>query len=122
MSRSPSGSPSATWAASAQCLSARDLSSQKVGRAKYMPMCDHTGRLINDPVLLKLADDRYWFSIADSDILLRARAIAGERGYDVVINEPDVSPLAIPVPLAENVMVALLGESVRDLKLFWHAP
>ena len=109
-------------AALCQYLSARDLSKQKVGRAKYAPLCDHTGRLINDPVILKLAEDRFWFSIADSDVLLWARAVAGERGYDVEIDEPDVSPLAIQGPRAEDVMAELLGESVRDLKLFWHAP
>ena len=58
-----------------QYVSARDLKGMKVGRVRYAPMCNHDGVLINDPMALKLADDRWWLSIADSDVLLlRARA------------------------------------------------
>ena len=78
----------------AQILCPRDLSTCKVGQGKYVPICNHNGALINDPILLKLADDLYWLSIADSDMWLWARAIAGERRLDVEISEPDVSPLA----------------------------
>ena len=60
-----------------------------------MPLCNHDGILINDPILLKLREDLFWFSIADSDIWFWARAIAAERGLDVKISEPDVSPLAV---------------------------
>ena len=103
----------------AQILSPRDLSGCKVGQGKYIPMVNHQGTLINDPVLLKLAEDKYWFSIADSNILFWARAIAAERNLDVQVTEPDVSPLAIQGPMAENVTAALFGEWVRDLKYFW---
>ncbi len=101
-----------------QYLTSRDLSKMKVGQGKYVAMCDHEGRLLNDPVLLKL-HDRYWFSIADSEILFWARAVAAERGFDVTIREPDVSPLAIQGPLAEDLIAELFGEWVRDLKYFW---
>jgi len=100
-------------------LTPRDLSNCVVGKGKYVPLCDHQGRLINDPVLLRLADDRFWLSIADSDILLWARAVAAEGGYDVTVSEPDVSPLAIQGPKAEAVVSDLLGEWVLELKYFW---
>lgn len=103
----------------AQILSPRDLSACKIGQGKYIPMVNHQGTLINDPVLLKLAEDKFWFSIADSNILFWARAIASERNLDVEITEPDVSPLAIQGPMAENVTAALFGDWVRDLKYFW---
>lgn len=105
--------------ACAQYLTARDLSKMKVGQGKYVAMCDHAGRILNDPILMKLSGDRYWFSIADSDMLLWSRAIAGERGFDVDVTEPDVSPLALQGPLAEDLVAELFGDEIRQLKYFW---
>ena len=106
-------------AALAQYLCPRDLSNCQVGQGLYVPMCDHDGRIINDPILLKLAEDRFWLSIADSDMLLWTRAIKAERGFDVDVFEPDVSPLAIQGPKAEVLAVDLFGEWVKDLRYFW---
>jgi len=103
----------------AQILTVRDISRAAVGQGKYVPMCNHAGTLINDPVMLKLADDRYWFSIADSNIWFWARAIAAERGLQVEVSEPDVSPLAIQGPKAEDVVASMFGDWVRGLKYFW---
>ena len=103
----------------AQILSPRDISRCQVGQGKYVPMCNHDGYLINDPILLKLAEDKFWFSIADSDIWSWARAIAAERGLNVEITEPDVSPLAVQGPKAEDVIASIFGEWVREIKYFW---
>ena len=103
----------------AQALAVRDLSNCAVGQGKYAPICDHRGTLLNDPILLKLADDLYWFSIADSDMWLWARAVAAERGLDVEVSEPDVSPMALQGPLAADVVASVCGDWVRDLKYFW---
>ena len=100
-------------------LTPRDIGDCPVGRGKYVPLCDHDGRLINDPVLLRLEEDRFWLSLADNDILLWVRAVAAEGGYDVNVFEPDASPLAIQGPYAEAVVADLLGDWVRDLKYFW---
>ena len=70
-------------------------------------------------ILLKLSGDRYWFSIADNDILLWATAIAAEKGFDVVVSEPDVSPLAVQGPKAEDLIAELFGDEIRSLKYFW---
>jgi len=105
-------------AALAQYLTPRNLSATKVGQGRYVPLCDHDGWLINDPVLLKLDDQRYWLSVADSDIHLWAAAIARERQMDVQVFEPDVSPLAIQGPKAGEVTAALFGDWVRDLRYF----
>jgi aminomethyltransferase len=97
----------------------RDLSGCQIGQGKYVPLCDHAGRLINDPVLLKLAEGRYWFSIADLDMLMWVSAVAAERGLDVRVTEPDVSPLAVQGPKAVDLVSDLFGDWVRSLKYFW---
>jgi len=103
----------------AQILCARDLSLCQIGQGKYVPLCNHDGVLINDPILLKLEEDRYWLSIADSDIWFWARAIAAERGLKVSVSEPDVSPLAVQGPRSEDVIASIFGDWVRKLKYFW---
>jgi len=103
----------------ARYLTTRDITGIAVGQGKYVPLCDHEGNLINDPVLQRLAADRFWLSIADSDILLWAKAIAAERAFDVQVTEPDASPLAVQGPRAEDVVAGLFGDWVRQLKYFW---
>lgn len=101
-----------------QYLTPRNLAKTRVGQGRYVPLCDYDGWLINDPVLLKLAEDRYWLSVADSDIHLWAAAIGRERGWNVSVSEPDVSPLAIQGPSAVDVAAALFGPQVRDFRYF----
>ncbi len=103
----------------AQALCTRDISKCVVGQGKYVAVCKHNGTIINDPILLKLADDLYWLSIADSNIWFWASAIAAERGFNVEVSEPDVSPLAVQGPKAEDLVASMFGDWVRDLKYFW---
>jgi aminomethyltransferase len=102
----------------AQILCPRKLEAMKIGQGWYVPVCDHHGVLLNDPILLKLAEDRYWLSIADGDLLLWAKAVAAERSLAVTVNEPDVSPLAVQGPKAVEVMIDLFGDDVRSLGYF----
>lgn len=101
-----------------QYLTARDLSAMVPGQARYVALCDYDGVLLNDPVLLRLADDRYWFSIADGDIALWARAIGAERGMAARVAEVDVSPLALQGPRAVDVAIELFGPAIADLGRF----
>ena len=103
----------------AQTLSTRDLSGQVINQGKYVALCDHRGSLINDPIALKIDEDCYWFSIGNSDIWFWARCVAGERGLDVEVSEPDVSPLAVQGPKSDDVVASIFGDWVRDLKYFW---
>lgn len=102
-----------------QWLSTRDVSAMQVGQGRYVCLCDRRGLLINDPVLLKLDAERYWFSIADSDIALWAEAFCQAQGLDAVVTEPDASPLAVQGPKAEDVVADLFGDWVRGLRYFW---
>ena len=103
----------------AQILCPRNLQQCKEGQGKYVALCNHSGVIINDPIILKLSRSRYWLSIADNNIVLFARAVAAERGLDVDVFEPDVSPLAVQGPEAENVIASIFGDWVRELKYFW---
>lgn len=102
----------------AQRLCARNLANMPINMGWYVAICDERGTLINDPILLKLEEDRYWLSIADSDVKLWARAVAAAERMNVGVFEPDVSPLAIQGPKAVDVAEALFGPWVRELKYF----
>ena len=101
-----------------QWMTPRDISKSRPGQCLYIPITDADGGMINDPVLLKLADDRFWLSIADSDLLLFAKGLAIGAGMNVRVSEPDVSPLAVQGPKAEDLMADLFGEGIRDLGFF----
>ena len=104
-----------------QILCTRDLSDQKINQGKYVACCDHRGVLVNDPVVLKLAEDHFWLSIADKDMLMWCRAIAAERRLNVSLHEPDVSPLAVQGPKAEDVVASVFGDWIREIRFFWFA-
>ena len=101
-----------------QKLTPRPLKNMETGKCFYIPMVDEDGGMINDPVLLKLDDDMFWISIADSDILLWASGIALGLGLDVKIKEPDVYPLAVQGPKSEDLLASVFGEDIRKLKFF----
>ncbi len=96
----------------------RDMSGCRVGQCMYTPLVDEYGGIVNDPVILRLAEDRFWVSIADSGALLWLKGIACGRGLDVDVFEPDVSPLAIQGPDSDDLMADLLGEQVREIRFF----
>jgi len=90
-----------------------------VGQCKYILITNAEGGLLNDPILLRLAENHYWISLADSDILLWAQGVAVHAGMDVTIDEPDVSPLQLQGPKSGKIMQALFGDSILDLKYYW---
>ena len=102
-----------------QLLTCRDLSTMQVGQCKYILITNADGGLLNDPVLLRLAEDHFWISLADSDILLWSQGVATHAGMDVAIREPDVSPLQLQGPKSGEIMTALFGEWIGDLKYYW---
>ena len=99
-------------------MTPRSIKKMETGKCFYIPIIDETAGMINDPVLLKLDDDMFWISIADSDILLWAKGIALGSGYNVDIVEPDVYPLAIQGPKSEDLLVSIFGDDIKKLKFF----
>ena len=102
-----------------QLLTPRDLSKLAVGQCKYVLITNEKGGILNDPVLLRLAENHFWLSLSDSDILLWAQGVAVNSGLDVNIQEPDVSPLQLQGPKSGDIMAKLFGESIKDLKYYW---
>ncbi|MDA3646803.1 glycine cleavage system protein T [Saccharopolyspora indica] len=97
----------------------RDLTKCKVGQCKYVFVTAEDGGIINDPVLLRLGENRFWLSLADSDVLLWAKGLAHNLGVDVEIREPDVGPVQVQGPKSRDVMVDLFGESILDVPYYY---
>ena len=102
-----------------QILTPRDLSKIEVGQCKYVLIVNNDGGILNDPVLLRLAENHFWLSLADSDVLLWAQGVAVNSGLNVKITEPDVSPLQLQGPNSGKIMVKLFGEDIQSLKYYW---
>ena len=102
-----------------QLLTPRDLSKLSIGQCKYVLIVNNDGGILNDPVLLRLAENHFWLSLADSDVLLWAQGVAVNSGLNVKISEPDVSPLQLQGPTSQEIMVKLFGDGIRDLKYYW---
>ena len=102
-----------------QLLTPRDLSKLVVGQCKYVLITNNEGGILNDPVLLRLDENHFWLSLADSDVLLWAQGVAVNSGLNVQIKEPDVSPLQLQGPTSGEIMIKLFGEDIKDLKYYW---
>ena len=102
-----------------QLLTPRDLSNLSIGQCKYVLITNNEGGLLNDPVLLRLAENHYWLSLGDSDILLWAQGVAINSGLNVNIKEPDVSPLQLQGPKSIDIMKVLFGNEIINLKYYW---
>jgi len=101
-----------------QYLTPRNLSQCEVGQCKYVFITTAEGGIINDPILLRLEERKFWLSLADSDVLLWAKGVQLHAGMDVCIREPDVSPLQLQGPKSMNIMAAVCGDWIRDLKYY----
>jgi len=102
-----------------QLLTPRNLSECAVGQCKYVLITDENGGVLNDPVLLRLAENHFWLSLADSDILMWAKGVAVNSGLNVHLCEPDVSPLQLQGPKSGDIARAIFGDWIDNLKYYW---
>src|SRR5438128_4629068 len=102
-----------------QLLTPRDMTKCQVGQGKYVLITDDDGGILNDPVLLRLEENRFWIALADSDILLWAKGVARHAGMKVTIREPDASPLQVQGPKSKALMADLFGEKVTSLPYYF---
>jgi len=102
----------------AELLTPRDLSKCRVGEGRYVLLTDDAGGIVNDPVLLRLEQNRFWLACADSDVLLWAKGVARNSGMDVELRELDVAPLQIQGPKSRDLVTGLFGDWVSNLKYY----
>ncbi len=100
-------------------LTCRDLTKCKVGQCKYMPVIAPDGGIVNDPVMLRIEEDRWWLALADSDAGLFAMGVAASSGVDVAISHPPVYPIQVQGPKSKDTLRSLFGGEILDLKYYW---
>lgn len=101
-----------------QWMTPRDISLARPDQCFYLPLCDENGRIINDPIAIRVDENTWWLSIADSEVCLWARGLALGSRLDVEVTELDVWPLAVQGPKAEELVARVFGEAVRDIRFF----
>ena len=101
-----------------QLMTCRDLSQAKDHICYYAPIVDDRGRILNDPLIMKVSSDTWWISISDTDVLLYAKGLAIGQKLDVEISEPNVNPLAVQGPKSFELMRRIFGEEILNLKFF----
>ena len=101
-----------------QLMTPRDLSQAELGQCFYAPLCDETGGMINDPILIKHSNNHWWLSIADSDVMLWAKGLATGFGLDALVTEPDIWPLAVQGPKAEELLSRVFGKEISRILFF----
>jgi glycine cleavage system aminomethyltransferase T len=102
----------------AQLLTPRDLSQCRVGEGRYVLITDEAGGIINDPVMLRIEENRFWFACADSDVALWAKGLALGLKLDVEVRELDVAPLQIQGPKSRELVRDLFGDRVEAMKYY----
>ena len=102
----------------AQYITPRDVTQCTPGQAIYAPLTDFDGGMLNDPVMLRLAENHFWFSLADGDSILWVEAIAAGYDFDVTVQEPDVSPLQVQGPNATQLMTKVFGDWIEELAFY----
>jgi glycine cleavage system aminomethyltransferase T len=102
-----------------QLLTPRDLSKCAVGQAKYVLVTAADGGILNDPVLTRMDENRFWLALASSDVLLYAKGLAAHAGMDVRLEEVDVHPLQVQGPRSKDVLRALVGDEILDLRYYF---
>ena len=101
-----------------QLMTPRDLSQAKYGQCFYAPLCDESGGMINDPIIIKHSDQHWWLSIADTDVMLWAKGLATGFGLDVKVSEADIWPLAVQGPKAEELLARIFGNEINKIGFF----
>ncbi len=101
-----------------QFLTPRDMSKCEVGQCQYMALTNQDGGIVNDAILLRIEEQRFWLSPGDGDVLWWAMGVAVNSGFDVKVGEPDVSPLQLQGPKSPLVARDLFGDWAVEIKYY----
>ncbi|MEM9133764.1 MAG: glycine cleavage T C-terminal barrel domain-containing protein [Actinomycetota bacterium] len=99
-------------------LTPRDVSKIANGQCRYVFLTNTEGGILNDPVLLRMDDDRFWLSTADSDVYLWAKGVSTFSGHDVEVTTPHVYPLQLQGPASPAIVSSVFGDDVLDLAYY----
>ena len=105
----------------AQLITPRDLSRCEVGQGKYVLITAPDGGILNDPVMIRLDENTFWFALASSDVLFYLKGLAAYAGLDVTIREADASPVQIQGPASKDVVRDLFGDDIVNLRYYFFA-
>lgn len=101
-----------------QWMTPRDISMAQDDQCFYLPLCDENGTMVNDPIGIKIDEQTWWLSIADSDVKLWAKGLAKGAGLNVTVAEANVGPIAVQGPKADELMRRVYGDIVDDIRFF----
>ena len=96
----------------------RDATKISPMRARYVILCNAYGGVLNDPILLRISEDEFWFSLSDSDIMFFLQGVNHDKKFNVTIDEIDAAPVQIQGPKSVDLMADLVGEAVRDIPYY----
>lgn len=96
----------------------RSVDKVKVGKGRYVILCNEEGGILNDPILLRPAEDEFWFSLSDTDTALWLQALNSMKQFDCTVHEIDVAPVQIQGPKSTDLMVDLFGERIHDVPYY----
>jgi aminomethyltransferase len=96
----------------------RDATRIDVMKGKYVILCNDKGGVLNDPILLRVAEDEFWFSLSDSDIMFFLQGVNHDKKFNVKIDEIDVAPVQIQGPKSVDLMADLVGDAVREIPYY----
>ena len=96
----------------------RDATRIDVMKGKYVILCNDKGGVLNDPILLRVAEDEFWFSLSDSDIMFFLQGVNHDKKFNVEIDEIDVAPVQIQGPKSVDLMADLVGDAVREIPYY----
>ena len=99
-------------------LTPRDVSTVKVGQCRYVVMINQDGGILNDPVMLRMADDRFWLSTADGDMYMWAKGVSAFSGHDVTVETPHVYPVQLQGPRSAEIVSSVFGDTILDLRYY----
>jgi glycine cleavage system aminomethyltransferase T len=93
----------------------RDATKIPPMRARYVILCNEAGGILNDPVLLRIAEDEFWFSLSDTDLMFWLQGVNLGRRFDVDIREIDVAPVQVQGPKSVDLLVDLVGPAAAEI-------
>jgi len=100
-------------------LTPRDMRKCAIGQCKYALITDENGCVVNDPVVLRLGENRFWLCPSDSDVHLWAKGVAVGAGLRATVRLSDAYPVQVQGPKSLDVMRAIVGDSIRKLRYYW---